>query len=76
LKLIARPIAAQAKSEGAEIYWGDETAVSSVEYYPRGYAPRAKTPFLVLAQSKRKRINLISTDTNRSSMRFVLSLKN
>lgn len=29
-------IAARAKVEGAEIHWGDETAVSSVEHYPRG----------------------------------------
>jgi hypothetical protein len=31
-------LAARAKAEGAEIHWSDETAVSSVEHYPRGYA--------------------------------------
>jgi transposase len=65
-------IAARAKAEGAEIYWGDETAVSSVEHYPRGYAPKGKTPVLVLSQSKRERINLISAVTNRGTMRFML----
>jgi transposase len=65
-------IAARAKREGAEIYWGDETAVASVEHYPRGYAPKGKTPVLVLSQSKRERINLISAVTNRGSMRFML----
>jgi transposase len=69
-------IAARAKREGAEIYWGDETAVSSVEHYPRGYAPRGKTPVLVLSQSKRERINLISAVTNRGSMRFMLYREN
>jgi transposase len=69
-------IAARAKSEGAEIYWGDETAVSSVEHYPRGYAPKGQTPVLVLSQSKRERINLISAVTNRGAMRFMLYREN
>jgi transposase len=69
-------IAARAKAEGAEIYWGDETAVSSVEHYPRGYAPKGQTPVLVLSQSKRERINLISVVTNRGSMRFMLYREN
>jgi hypothetical protein len=47
-------------------------AVSSVEHYPRGYAPKGKTPVLVLSQSTRERINLISAVTNRGSMRFML----
>jgi transposase len=65
-------IAARAKAEGARIHWGDETAVSSVEHYPRGYAPRGQTPVLVLAQSKRERINLISAVTNQGKVRFML----
>jgi transposase len=65
-------IAARAKTEGAEIYWGDETAVSSVEHYPRGYAPKGKTPVLVLSQGKRERINLISAVTNRGTLRFMM----
>ncbi|MCL6646070.1 MAG: IS630 family transposase, partial [Dehalococcoidia bacterium] len=65
-------IAARAKAEGAQICWGDETAVSSVEHYPRGYAPKGKTPVLVLSQSKRERINLISAITNQGAMRFML----
>jgi transposase len=71
-----RAIAARAKREGAEIYWGDEAAVSSVEHNPRGYAPKRKTPVLVLSQSKRERINLISAVTNRGSMRFMLYREN
>ncbi len=65
-------IAARAKAEGAEICWGDETAVSSVEHYPRGYAPKGKTPVLVLSQSKRERINLISAITNQGTLRFMM----
>jgi len=66
-------IAARAKAEGAEIYWGDETAVSSVEHYPRGYAPKGKTLVLVLSQRKRERINLISAVTYRGTLRFMLN---
>ena len=62
----------RAKLEGAQIHWGDETAVSSIEHYPRGYAPKGKTPVLVLSQSRRHRINLISSITNQGLMRFML----
>jgi transposase len=65
-------IVARAKAEGAEISWADETAASSVEHYARGYAPRGKTPVLVLSQSKRCRINLISAVTNQGTLRFML----
>lgn len=65
-------IAARAKAERAEIHWGDETGVSSVEHFARGYAPKGKTPVLVLSQAKRERINLISSVTNRGDMRFML----
>ena len=65
-------IAERAKAEGVEIYWGDETGVSSVEHYPRGYAPKGKTPVLVLSQSRRERVNLISAVNNRGTMRFMV----
>ena len=66
-------MAARAKRAGAAIHWGDEMAVSSVEHYPRGYAPRGKTPVLVLSQAKRERINLISASSNRGAVRFMSS---
>jgi transposase len=62
----------RSRAEDAEIHWGDETAVSSVEHYPRGYAPKGKTPVLVLSQSKRHRTNLISSITNQGTMRFMI----
>jgi transposase len=65
-------IAARAKVEGAEICWGDETAVSSREHYPRGYAPPGQTPVLVLSQAQRARINLISAVTHQGTVRFML----
>lgn len=65
-------IVARSRAEDAEIHWGDETAVSSVEHYPRGYAPKGQTPVLVLSQSRRHRTNLISSITNQGTMRFMV----
>ena len=65
-------IAAWAKAEGAEMCWGGETAVASLEHSPRGYAPKGKTPVLVRSQAKRERINLISAITHQGTMRFML----
>jgi len=65
-------IEVRARKEGAEINWGDETAVSSVEHYPRGYAPKGKTPVLVLSQANRHRTNLISSISNQGLMRFMI----
>lgn len=69
-------IVAKAKTEVAQICWGDETAVSSVEHYARGYAPKNKTPVMVLSQAKRERINLISVITNQGTVRFMLYRNN
>jgi len=66
----------RARDEGAEISWADETAVSSVEHYPRGYAPRGKTPVLALSQAGRCRINLVSAITNQGKLRFMLYREN
>jgi transposase len=61
----------QARQEYAEISWGDETGVSSQEHYPRGYAPKGKTPVMMICNGKRVRINLISTVTNQGKVRFM-----
>jgi transposase len=37
-------IAAQARQEDAEIYWGDQTGVNNQPNAPRGYAPQGQTP--------------------------------
>jgi transposase len=62
-------IAAEAKTEGAEIHWLDETGVNNQAVYQRGFAPKGKTPVTV-KPSKRERISLISTVTNLGTMRF------
>ncbi|PWQ98074.1 IS630 family transposase, partial [Leucothrix pacifica] len=62
----------RALKEGAEIHWGDEAGVSSQEHYPRGYAPKGKTPVLTLSYSQRERVNMISSITNQGKMRFMI----
>ena len=62
----------QARDEQAEIHWGDEAGISSQEHYPRGYAPKGKTPTLILSYSQRERINMISSITNQGKMRFMV----
>ena len=37
-------IARKAREERAEIFWGDETGISSEDNRGRGYAPKGKTP--------------------------------
>lgn len=64
-------IAAKAKAEGAEIHWLDETGVNNQAIYQRGFAPRGQTP-ITLKPAKREKISMISTVTNRGTMRFSL----
>lgn len=62
-------IAAQARQEGGEIQWGDETGLRSDDVRGRGYAPKGKTP-VVLANSNRAKLSVISTVTNKGQMRW------
>jgi transposase len=64
-------IAAQAKKEGAEIHWLDETGVNNQAIYQRGYAPRGKTP-VAAKPARKEKISMISTVTNLGTLRFRL----
>jgi len=44
-------IAARARSEGAGIWWGDETGLRSRHYSGTSYSPRGKTPLTALCNS-------------------------
>ena len=61
----------RAKAEKAEIYWGDETGIQNSADYQKGFAPKGKTPVL-LVESKKARVNMISAITNRGKVRFML----
>ncbi len=62
-------IAKRAKTEGAEIHWGDETGLRSDDVRGRGYAPKGQTPVLRI-NSRREGLSVISTVTNKGEMRW------
>lgn len=64
-------IAAQARQEKAEIYWGDQTGVNNQPNAPRGYAPKGQTP-TVNQRSKRFGFSVMSAVTNRGSVRWMV----
>ncbi|NCD18271.1 MAG: IS630 family transposase [Actinobacteria bacterium] len=64
-------IAARAREENAEIHWLDETGVNNQAIYQRSYSPRGKTP-VTGKPARREKISMISTVTNRGTMRFSL----
>ncbi len=64
-------IAQRAKTEKAQIHWGDETGLCNDSQHGRSYAPRGKTPAIRLP-AKRERINLISSITNQGKVRFMI----
>ena len=52
----------QARHEGGEIYWGDETGLRTDCQHGRGYAPKGQTPVINL-NARRESINMISAIT-------------
>ncbi len=64
-------IAAMAKKEKAQIYWGDETGVQNEANMIRGYGPKGKTPVLRVT-AKRAHISMISAITNEGKVRFMV----
>jgi len=64
-------IAARAKTEGAEIHWGDETGIEQKGQRERGYALPGQTP-VVKKPAKKLRLNLIFSLTNQGTIRFML----
>jgi transposase len=64
-------IAARAKAEGAEIHWGDETGIANQAAYGRSFAPKGRTP-VIRRTARRHTTSMISTVTNRGTLRFML----
>ena len=63
-------IAARAKAEGAEIYWGDETAIRQDAHWVRGYSPAGLTPEMRLPAGRHAATTMISAITNQGLVRF------
>lgn len=65
-------IEARAKVEGAEIHWGDETAVVNTDVRGRCYAPRGQTPVAYAVGGTRQKLSMISTVTNQGKARWMI----
>lgn len=63
-------IEAQARSENAEVYWGDETCVKPEAHNRRSYSPRGKTP-VVRQPARRFHSSVISAINNRGKMHWM-----
>lgn len=61
----------QAKSEKAEIYWGDEMGIRSDHTVGRSYGRRGKTP-VIPGTGKRFGCNMISAITNQGRLNFMV----
>jgi len=67
-------IRAKAKQEQAEIHWGDEMGLRSDQQSGRSYSKRGNTP-VIPGTGQRFGGNMISTITNRGTLRFMVFKK-
>lgn len=65
-------IATRAKAEGAEIHWGDETALANTDVRGRSFAPRGKTPVTMAVGGTRQKLSMIATVTNQGKARWMI----
>ena len=65
-------IEARAKKEGAEIHWGDETALVNTDVRGRSYAPAGKTPVAFAVGGTRQKLSMIATVTNKGTTRWMI----
>lgn len=62
----------RAKAEGAEIHWGDETALVNTDVRGRSYAPAGKTPVTYTVGGTRHKLSMIATVTNQGKTRWMI----
>jgi len=62
----------RAKAEGAEIHWGDETAVVNTDVRGRSYAPAGRTPVTFAVGGTRQKLSMIATVTNQGKTRWMI----
>ena len=65
-------IAERAKSEGAEIHWGDETALVNTDVRGRSYAPKGKTPVAMAVGGTRQKLSMLASVTNQGKARWMI----
>jgi len=62
----------RAKTEGAEIHWGDETALVNTDVRGRSYAPAGKTPVVYAVGGTRQKLSMMATVTNQGKTRWMI----
>jgi transposase len=62
----------RAKAEGAEIHWGDETALVNTDVRGRSYASACKTPVGMAVGGTRQKLSMIATVTNQGKTRWMI----
>ena len=62
----------RAKAEGAEIHWGDETALVNTDVRGRSFAPAGKTPVAMAVGGTRQKLSMIATVTNQGKTRWMI----
>ncbi len=62
----------RARAEGAEIHWGDETALVNTDVRGRSYAPSGKTPVAMAIGGPRQKLSMIATVTNQGKTRWMI----
>ena len=60
------------KREGAEIHWGDESALVNIDVRGRSHAPAGKTPVAMAVGGTRQRLSMIATVTNQGRTRWMI----
>ena len=60
----------EAKLQGAEIHWADETGIKSHDHRGRGFALKGKTP-IRKHNPVREKVNMISSITNQGKLRWM-----
>jgi transposase len=62
----------RARKEGAEIHWGDETALVNTDVRGRSYAPAGKTPVTMAVGGTRHKLSMIASVTNQGKARWMI----
>lgn len=65
-------IAQRAKAEGAEVHWGDETALVNTDVRGRSFAPKGQTPVTMAVGGTRQELLMIATVTNQGKVRGMI----
>lgn len=65
-------IAKRAKHEGAEVHWGDETALVNTDVRGRSFAPKGKTPVAMAVGGTRQKLSMIASVTNQGKARWMI----